>query len=202
MLDKKATVKEALLFSYVVASADMRYIEESEREIRLRIDPNLGPIVRGEFSGCGPGCYADLSQIFLEYAMSCEGCKDHQMTEEAITGFGDRLGSVLGARLRKSEDESPPIDRLSGAFTCVLNSMNVPFKEEQGEGSLHYILEHCPLCESGSKTGLGREMVVARTGFAAFSESLVRSLAPDWVVLTPTASEPVDTLLEITLART
>jgi hypothetical protein len=80
--------------------------------------------------------------------------------------------------------------------------MNVPFKEEQDGGSLHYTLEHCPLCESGSKIGLGREMAVARTGFAAFSESLVRSLALDWVVLTPTASEPVDTLLEITLART
>lgn len=201
MHENKATFKDALLFSYVVASADMRYIEVTEREIYLRMDPEHGPVVRGEFSGCGSGCFADLNQIFLEYAMSCEGCKDQRRTEEEIVHFGERLGKVLGARLSGQYGDPISAERLSKAFSIVLNSMDVPFVEERSAGNLLYTLEFCPLCASGSKTGMGREMAVARLGFAAFSESLVHTLAPDWRVVSPTVREPVDALLEIKITQ-
>ena len=132
--------------------------------------------------------------------MSCEGCKDQLRTEEEIIIFGERLGKVLGAKLSQGSTVVST-DQLSRAFNIVLNSMDVPFREERMESTLHYSLDYCPLCESGSKTGMGRELEVARLGFAAFSDSLVRALSPDWKVLTPTVLERLDSLLEIRLSH-
>jgi hypothetical protein len=78
--------------------------------------------------------------------------------------------------------------------------MKVPFRVERSESSLHFFLAYCPLCASGSKTGLGREMAIARVGFAAFAASLVRSTVPGWIVLTPQIDERSDSLLEISLS--
>jgi len=40
-------IQDAPVFSYVLASADMRYIEIGEREIYLRHDPEAGLVFRG-----------------------------------------------------------------------------------------------------------------------------------------------------------
>ena len=116
MSEKKVKIKEAPLLAYVIASADMRYIEINEREIYIRQDPVVGIVVRGEISGCGAGCYADLSQIFLEYAMSCEGCSDQTEGEKSVTRFGARLGAILAARLSEDYIGLSTIDQLSQAF--------------------------------------------------------------------------------------
>jgi len=201
MSEKKEKIKDAPLLAYVIASADMRYIEINEREIYIRHDPVVGIIVRGEISGCGAGCYADLSQIFLEYAMSCEGCRDQNEAEKSVTRFGARLGAILAARLSEDYVGLSTIDQLSRAFEFILNSMAVPFTEERTDRNLRYTLAHCPLCESGKKTGLNREMALARMGFAVLCESMLRSFAPDWSLLKPSIQEPEPTLLEIGLTR-
>ena len=201
MSEKKVKIKEAPLLAYVIASADMRYIEINEREIYIRQDPVVGMVVRGEISGCGAGCYADLSQIFLEYAMSCEGCSDQTEGEKSVTRFGARLGAILAARLSEDYIGLSTIDQLSQAFEFILNSMAVPFTLERTDRNLRYTLAHCPLCESGKKTGLSREMALARLGFAVLCESILRSFAPDWSLLKPSIQAPEPTLLEIVLTR-
>ena len=66
MTSQADQTQDAHLLSYVIASADMRYVEVNRREVYLRQDPELGLIVRGEMEGCGPACYVDLNQVLLE----------------------------------------------------------------------------------------------------------------------------------------
>ena len=93
------TTNDSPLYTYEIASGDMRYIEINERNLYLRRDPSLGLILRGELPGCGAGCYADLSQVMLEYAMTCEGCKSPQEAAEYVANFGKRLGEILAQQL-------------------------------------------------------------------------------------------------------
>jgi len=201
MSEKNVILKDVPLLAYVIASADMRYIEINEREIYLRQDPVAGSIVRGEISGCGAGCYADLSQIFLEYAMSCEGCRDQNDEEKSVSRFGARFGTILAARLSDQYIGLPTIDQLSRVYGFILNSMAVPFTVERTDRILHYTLANCPLCDSGKRTGLNREMALARLGFTVFCESLLQSITPDWSLLKPSIQKPEPTLLEIVIAR-
>jgi hypothetical protein len=195
MSEQTASPGDTALFSYVIASADMRYIEVNTRQIYLRDDPEQGLVVRGEIPGCGEGCYADLSQMMLEYALSCDGCREQDVAQSSVVEFGERLGKVLAARLAQDPG------RFARAFDCVVRSLGVPFTAERSEASLRYALSTCPLCESGGKTGLKRELGLARQGFAALCQSLLGTLAPDWTMLSPLLGEPQETLEEVVLRR-
>lgn len=201
MFDKNTNLREAPLISYPLASGDMRFIQVNERVIFLRNDPELGPVLRGEISGCGSSCFADLGQIFLEFGMNCEGCRDQQSAEVEIAAFGERLGISLVDELSHYLSSQPPQDRLAGVLVCVLNSMDVPFTYLQNPNQLHFTLAHCPLCAAGSKSGLNREMALARFGFAAFCETLVKSLSPEWKLIKPSPHDPGEDLYELEVAR-
>ena len=73
-----------LAFQYLIASGDMRFIERTERSIVIIGEGDIDWVIRGEVEGCGEACHANLSQIFLEYLMSCEGCGDQQEVDLAI----------------------------------------------------------------------------------------------------------------------
>jgi hypothetical protein len=192
---------DAPLLRYNMASGDMLYIEVAEREIYLREKPGAGPIVRGEIPGCGDGCFANLSQVFLEYAMSCEGCKVESEAEDLLVGFGMQLGDSLSARLWLEFPEMVAEEKIAWAFECLLRSMGVPFEARRRVDYQHYLLAFCPLCDVGRKTGLSREMAWGRKGIVALCERLVAELAPGWKLLKPTRQEAEETLLEFVLVR-
>ena len=132
--------QDAPVFAYALASADLRYIEIGERDIYLRQEQGKGRIFRGEIAGCGPECYINLSEILLEYAMSCEGCSRAELATEMITHFGDYLGQVLVEAAAGETRELSSSDRLSYAMRSILKSMNVEFTEEKLPGSISYAL--------------------------------------------------------------
>jgi hypothetical protein len=189
------------LYTYTIASGDMRYIEINQRNLFLRHDPNLGLILRGELPGCGAGCYADLSQVLLEYAMTCEGCKSPEEACEYVAGFARRLGELLAGQLATQYSTLPAEARLPAGIEVVLKSMLVPFTSQHSPQRLEYSLEYCPLCQSGSLSGMGRELVMARYGFAALCKNLAAFLAPAWKVVTPTQQDAEQELLSIILER-
>jgi hypothetical protein len=199
MLQQPFSIRETQLFTYVVASGDMRYIPISERTIYLRNDPDLGPVVRGEIGDCGPVCYANLSQILLEYTMSCEGCQDPVQAGELVECIGERLGKILAARLFQDMPDLAVQDRVSGAFSFVLRSMAVSYKMEHTPGSLRYALADCPLHTTARPLALTRRVPVARRGFVALCDSMLRTLAPDWVLVQPSQHEAGEPLGEIVL---
>ena len=92
MLVENHTTKGDELFSYVVASGDMRFIEIAERVLFLRHDPERGLVIRGEVPECGPACYANLSHILLEHVMGHEDRHQAKQTAKAADQFGQRLG--------------------------------------------------------------------------------------------------------------
>jgi hypothetical protein len=193
--------RESLLFTYVIASADMRYIERSEREIYLRTVEGKGPIVRGEIPDCGPACFANLGQILLEYAMSCEGCKDDVIEAEMAEHFGERLGHVLANKLGQPEPDAPAFDRLEGAFLCVLNSMGVPFNLEKAADRLRCQLAEDPIDVAAAESGIQRGAAMARCAFVSLCSSLVKMLAPEWALERPSEADVGEPLGEIIVVR-
>jgi len=192
---------QAPLFNYTLASADMRYIEIGERVIYLRTDPNRGLVIRGEIEDCGSACHVDLSQIFLEYTLSCEGCRQAGVVEEAVVYFGERIGNLLAARIYPDRESIPEIERLTGMLDCVFASMDLPYSLDRETGSLHYRFHSCPFCDNQQFAGFLRSMEMARLGFIALCESILKNLAPGWVLVKPDRSALGNPLLEVLLVR-
>ena len=192
---------EAPLFNYTLASADMRYIEIGERLIYLRMDPDRGPILRGEIEGCGAACHVDLSQIFLEFTLSCEGCRQEDVVEEALIYFGERLGNLLSARIYPDQETISENERLAGIFNCIMNSISLPFSMDQETASIHYRLYKCPFSENEQFAGFYRSIEMARLGFISLCESVLKNQAPGWVLAKPTRNEISNPLKEVLLVR-
>jgi hypothetical protein len=182
-------IQDAPIFSYAIASGDMRYIEIGEREIYLRNDPKVGLIYRGEIAGCGPECHFELNEILLEFAMSCEGCREESFATKEVIQFGEHLGEVLLARTARDIAELPTIEKLSSVSKCMLNSMSARYIEEIKEDQLQYSLDCCPLRECAMNTGLNRNVDMAHLSFVALWKSLISNLAPGWVLMHPSDEE-------------
>jgi hypothetical protein len=188
-------VREAQLFTYAIASSELRYSAVHERTIFLRSDPD--PIVRGEICECGSDCYANLSQVLLEYAISCEGCQDEGKAGELVACTGERLGHILAARLYQNAPNVPVHERVSGALRFILQSMGGEFTEEHQTNQLRYTLTRCPLHDAAQQTGLARSIPIARRGFAALCASLLHTIAPDGVLVEPAPHESGDPLTAV-----
>lgn len=195
-------IQDLPVFSYVLASADMRYIEIGEREIHLRNDPKAGLVFRGEISDCGSGCFVDLSEILLEYAMSCEGCREQKSAGPGeVIRFGEHLGEILVAKTNQDIAEMPAPEKLSSAFKVILNSMNATYIEENKEDHIEYTLDCCPLSECANKAGFSRSVEMAHLSFTALCKSLIKALAPNWELMQPSDEENNIPIHKIVIAR-
>ena len=182
-------LQEAPLLSYTLASADMRYIETGQRDIYLRDDPVAGPVYRGEIPGCGPGCFVDLSEILLEYAMTCEGCKEEVTAPEEAVRFGAQLGGIIVTNTLQDREDLSTTEILSAVYNIVLNSMRATYSVEVKDDRLVYTLDCCPLRECAKNTGLGRSVQMAHLSFAMLCINILEEIAPGWRLLEPSASD-------------
>ncbi|UCG24895.1 MAG: hypothetical protein JSW55_02555 [Chloroflexota bacterium] len=194
MTSQADQTQDAHLLSFVIASADMRYVEVNERHVYMRQDPELGLIVRGEMPGCGSACYVDLNQILLEHALSCEGCKDHVIAEETAEHFGRRLAKAL---IDHFDLEASPADQLATVYECLLRSMAVPFEVQRETRALRYELAYSPLHQAAEGRALNLGLPMARWTFVTLCESIAETLAPEWELLHPVyraAIRPIQTI--------
>jgi hypothetical protein len=176
----------------------MRYIEINKRDVYLRSDPQLGPVVVGEVPDCGPDCNANLSQMLLEYTMSCEDCRDQATTARYIDHFGDNLGEKLIARLYDVVPETAGLDRLSEVMDIILNSMGVEFQKDLTVDHLRYDLAHGPIHETARNSGVTLWVAAAQSAFVALCRRVIQTLAPEWELVQPAEVEtevPLDTIL-------
>lgn len=199
MVSNSPRIRETRVFTYVIASADMWMSENNERCLCLRNDPEMGPVVRGEIDGMGPQHHANLSQVLLEYAMSCGACHDRDQVNEAVECTGHRLGSILARKLYQDTELPSPIDRICGAIEFILLSMDARFEATIAPDRITYQFPDCALTNTAHGAGLACGLVVARRAFIAICESMLGQLAPDWVMLHPTVDEASQPLTEITL---
>ena len=170
----------------MATTREMRYIEIGERDIYLRTDPDVGLVFRGEISGCGSECFVELNEILLEYAMSCEGCREVNVASEEVSCFGEHLGKILVANINDDIIEMGTKDKLSTVFKCILNSMSSKYIEQVSTDRLEFSLDCCPLRECARDTGLNRSVEMAQISFVALCRYLINSLAPKWELVEPT----------------
>jgi hypothetical protein len=181
--------QKKLVFSYVITSADMRHVEIERRDIYLLNDPTAGLLFQGEISGCGPSCIIDLSEIFLEYAMNCKGCKEQDVALEEAVSFGKHIGEIWITNASQDITELPTRKKLSGAINCILNSMSARYIEKVKKDRLEYSLEWCPISECAKCSGLNPSVEMAHLSFTSLCKKLLDSLAPDWVLVQPSVED-------------
>lgn len=189
------------VFSYIISSADMRHIEIEKTNIYLRNDQDGVLIFQGKVSGSRPGFFIDLSEILLQYVMSCEGCKDHEVALQEVVHFGEHLGEILIKKSQHDLVDLPSTDKLWRVFKSVLSSMDVSYTVDSNENLLEYALDCCPIRGCASKTGLGRSVELAHVAFVALCSTLVTALAPEWVLLQPSDMDLSHPIEKIVVAR-
>jgi hypothetical protein len=188
-------IPEARLMVYPVGSADKVYIEINQRELVLRHDPDLGPVLRGEVPGCGDECAADLGQVILEYVVACDRCGDESVLDE----FGMQIGKALAAHIRRSLPDDSVLEQATRALLCVLNSQRASYSTEQVPSGLRFELYDCPLCVAAAASGIqGREEQAHRVLYALY-RALVQALDPGLHVDLPTSPHMAGETLVITL---
>jgi hypothetical protein len=200
-MNETLNIQDAPVFSYTLASADLRYIEIGEREIYLRREPVGSMIFRGEIVGRGPESHINLSEILLEYAMSCEGCSRAELATELLLHFGEHLGQIYADYALQETRVHSQAERISLAMTCILNSMDAKFTEEVQANSFNYLLDCCPLSECAQDTGLNRSVEMAYLTFMAIINSILGRLAVDWTLVRPSSVEINIPLHQILITR-
>jgi len=186
LMSETLELQDTPVFSYPLASGDMRYIEIGERDIFLRKDPTSGMVFRGEISGCGSDCFVELNEILLEFAMSCEGCREKSLAAGEVADFGEHLGKILLETTHDDISELTETEKLANSFRCLLNSMSSKYTEQINSSYLEYSLECCPLRECAKDTGLNRSVALAQISFVALCKHIIKSLAPNLILVEPT----------------
>lgn len=200
-MSKAMKAQTTPIFSYPIASADMRYIEIGTREIYLYTDPEAGLVFRGEITGCGTDCYEDLSEVLLEYALSCEGCKDESEAACQAAQLGEMLGDALIERIRQDNSDLEPSAHLKFAMKCVLNSLGAQFVQKVEPDQISFSLACCPISECAARSGLNRSVERAYLSFTALCKRLIQGLAPEWVLLEPSEKHYRTPVRAVVLAR-
>ena len=201
MLVEDNTAQDEELFSYIVASGDMRFIENNQRALFLRREPELGTVIRGEVAECGPTCHANLSQVLLEYVMSCEDGRLAHRTAMLADRFGQRLGRAFVALRYPEPSGAPASERLSDAGMIVIHSMDVPVTFDQTDDVLRFTLAYCPLHTAAGKAGLSMWVPLAHRALVAMLETLLQGIALEWALQSPVERESDAPLQEICFAR-
>lgn len=194
-----SNAQSPLLSSYRIASGDMRYIEINIREVYLRQDPVLGVILRGEIPECGPSCHANISKVFLEYAMSCKGYEDTSVMIESVVEFGEQLGDKLASVFQAQYPDMTPREIVPAIFDCVLASMEGESQKDSTPDRLKITFLESPLALTAGKNNLQLWISPAYQGFVAFFESILRSVGGDWTLHSPKLSDSEYSLLVINL---
>jgi len=192
---------DSILFSYAIASGDMRYIEVNTREIHLVGQGEYGYLIRGEIPGCRPDCYINLSQIFLEFSVSCEGCRDLEEAQETVTRFGNHLAEILAPHFSHAAPNRSVSDQIHFAFECLLNSLEVDHATLRADEKFQFTLKKCPFKTSADQSGFGRGLTLAYSGFGALCQQSLQLIAPDWTLHYPPDCDQDDGLLEFVLLK-
>jgi hypothetical protein len=165
------------LFSYPIASADMFYSVENEREVCISHDPDFGFHIWGELLGVGEKSAVDLCDIFFEYALTCSALGDYSQTLRSMESFGVRLGKHLAEYVKAINLVERNQDWGTFALGCVMEAMHATAIMEQGDSGFRFIVQSCPICESARGMCLPYVDLV-HLGFYKLCQSLIKELDP------------------------
>jgi hypothetical protein len=177
MADQRQSLQEKPIFRYVIASAELRYIERVERQVFLARDTEGKPVVVGKVPGCGSDCDAELGQIILEYLMSNEGSSAPAILDQAIQVFCDQIGNVVVGSAVQIEPDGPVAQHASLALEILLRSVSANYSARMDSDTYMFDLNQCPICASAKYSGMQRGADQAHQVFYRLCTQVVGSIS-------------------------
>lgn len=176
------------LYRYAVASRDMYYAEEEQRDVLLGRD-EAGHIRLWGASSGGSASRIGLCRVFLEYGMYCESWCGQAESLYHMQDFGERLGHAVAAYLQENPDLLEADDPTFRALEHVFWAAGAAYSEEHIESGVRFLISHCPVEQAAKRSGLSG-IELARHGINALCRTLVNDMNPHAVVLTAPDSVP------------
>ena len=174
------------IHEYRITSAEMRSLDQNTRMVVLERDASGILRISGEVPGCGEECRANLSDLILEFVMSCEGCGDSEVLEQYLDSF---CGKISKAILLETGGTNPE-DHLHSSIETIFASMNGEHTMPENLTEGLYGFNHCPICSASKRTGIQRGLASAHRTFYRLCEDTILASSTDF------AMTPIDDGIE------
>ena len=79
--------------------------------------------------------------------------------------------------------------------------MGVSYQIDRSPDQLRFILEERPLHKTAKETGINRGLLNAQRSFVALCKTMLRILAPEWILQEPSDRYNEDSFLEVVIAH-
>ncbi len=169
------------LFRYMVASGDMYYTEEQQRDVMLGRDHRGHIRIWGATSDGDPFDRVDLCRIFLEYALYCCTWCDSDEALFHMQDLGAQLGHRLAAYLRDNPGLLAADDPMLRALEQIFGTIGADCIEEHIDSGVRFLVSHCELEDVAQRSGLCN-VELAHHGINALCRTLILDMSPRSVV--------------------
>jgi hypothetical protein len=150
-----------LVYEYTITSAEMRSLDQNLRKVMLLVDENGTPLLRGEVPDCGAECFANLSEVILEFIMSCEGCVDPQTLDRNLATFSTKLSKAIAIRTTGKTPQAQLKSSLDSIFSSMDGEYSIP--DQLTDGTFGF--NECPICAASKRLGIQRGLKRAHRAF-------------------------------------
>jgi len=174
------------LGKYLIASADMYYSEEAQRDVCVYDDPEQGFRIWGETPNGGAATSINLCQIFLEYGLFCQTLQDADRSYREMRSFGESLGSKLAGYIKDLPGLQDTPDPGACALEIILEAIHAHLTIEHMGPEMRFIVAGCPLLDASKHTGL-TEIELAQFGFNVMCQRLIQLIDPQELLYIPPA---------------
>lgn len=183
--DSDSKYQATVIYNYTVGSGDMFYEEVAERNVFIRGDEESGFHIWAECADGGKATTVDLDEILLEGALASEVRGLPLEIERLADCFAERLGRAVARHISLGSPMESNIRRATLTLECILGSMHNPFTTEQIGGEMHYVFDHCPLCNAAERSGIRTEVELAHHELGTLISSAIGFIDPELRVRFP-----------------
>lgn len=166
------------ILTYPIGSGDMRYMLENERTIFIEGDAQTGYMIRGEIPEAGAISRANLAEMLLEMALAWDAPRKHDASSQQMNVYGQRIGQALAQVIKQQTPDQNTWQQAELGMTSLLHSLNIAYRQEAGQGALHYGINHCPLCAAADTSGIKSLTETAHFALRAICQSLTQTIDP------------------------
>lgn len=177
------------LFQYVVASADMYYAEQEQRDVFLGRDDYGHIRIWGQTANGGPSTRIGLCRVFLEYGLYCSSWCSRAEAQYHMRNFGERLGHALARYLLDKPALLASDDPTVRALEYVFDGLDASFSEDHIEAGVRFLVTYCPVEDAANRSGLPN-VELAHHGINAMCRRLILDVNPHLVVKTLPDTSP------------
>lgn len=177
MTNEESVLPVVHLSRDLVASADMYYAKQQQRDVLLGRDSRGHIGIWGITADGDPSSRIELCQVFLEYALYCCTWCGPDEARFHMQDFGESLGHRLAAYLQADPALLSPDDPMLRALEQVFGTIGAECSEERLELGIRFLASHCRLEDVARRSGL-RHLDLARHSINALCRALILDMNP------------------------